>query len=101
MEPSEDAKRPERSLRVNVPEGVRIAPFIDAVLAGHNMFGFQLDFTQLIGVSTPPEANGGQVEDHQVVARVRIPPRLMPQLLETIATQMDKYEATFGSIPRV
>ena len=64
----------------------------------------QTDFTLDFVVNLPPElkmgADGGQqlLSPQQVVARVKVPPPLVFQLMRNLSTNLDRYEGQYGAI---
>lgn len=64
----------------------------------------QTDFTLDFVVNLPPEV-GQDPEGHQlllspqeVVARVKLPPPLVFQVMRNLSTNLDRYEQQYGSI---
>jgi hypothetical protein len=70
-----------------VPEKVARGVFSTGVLVLHGATEFVLDF--LLRMNQP----------HQVVARVVLPLNLMPQFIEALKVNLDKYRQTFGAPP--
>lgn len=64
----------------------------------------QTDFTLDFVVNLPPELKMGPdgsqqlVSPQQVVARVKVPPPLVFQLMRNLSTNLDRYEAQYGAI---
>lgn len=64
----------------------------------------QTDFTLDFVVNLPPEVgqdpNGAQVllSPQQVVARVKLPPPLVFQVMRNLSTNLDRYEQQYGKV---
>lgn len=64
----------------------------------------QTDFTLDFVVNLPPEVTqdptGGQVvvSPQEVVARIKVPPPLVFQLMRNLSTNLDRYESQYGAI---
>jgi hypothetical protein len=75
------------NISARVPEKVARGVFSTGVLILQGGTEFVLDF--LLRMNQP----------HQVVARVYVPFALVPQLIEMLKGNLEKYKATFGTLP--
>jgi hypothetical protein len=82
---SQDFKLANVSARV--PEKVARGVFSTGVLVLQGASEFTLDF--VLRMNQP----------HQLVARVFLPLTLVPQLIESLKVNLDRYRQTFGSLP--
>ncbi len=75
------------NIGARVPEKVARGVFSTGVLVLHGATEFVLDF--ILRMNQP----------HQVVARVVLPLNLVPQLIEAMKINLEKYRQTFGAPP--
>jgi hypothetical protein len=72
---------------------------------GMGVWSTQTEVTLDFFVNLPPEQGAGQTGDpvilapQEVVARVKMPPSLLFQVMRNLAAAQDQYEAQFGAIP--
>ena len=74
--------------------------YANSMFIWHTANEFTLDF--LVNAQVPQQAPGQNVIEapQKLVARVRIPPGLIFDVLQTVNENMTNYEATFGPIHR-
>ena len=91
---------PELSLQV--PDNMAAGVYSNVVRVWHTGYEFTLDFavTQPVKSATFDDRPGMQVVPARVVARVKIPPALMFELMQALSTNERLYEEKFGSIER-
>ncbi|MDQ6615213.1 MAG: DUF3467 domain-containing protein [Actinomycetota bacterium] len=86
--------------QVRTPEKWNTGAYANGVGVWFTQTDFTLDFV----VNLPPEvsqgADGGQlvVSPQEVVARVKVPPPLVFQLMRNLSTNLDRYEQQYGAI---
>ncbi len=86
--------------QVRTPEKWNTGVYANGVGVWFTQTDFTLDFV----VNLPPEvsqgAEGNQVfvSPQQVVARVKVPPPLVFQLMRNLSTNLDRYELQYGAI---
>ena len=89
-------------LQFYVPPEQEAGVYAHAYAIWHTAYDFILDFavTQLAQATDPEDPDAGHVVPARVVARVRIPPGLVFDLIQTINERMTQYEAEWGEIAR-
>ena len=92
----EDA--PQQSFEFRVPEDLAAGAYANVVGVWHTPHEFTIDFS----VTQPPTQtpDGGVKVPCEVVARVKIAPTLVFDLLRTLNENMTRYEAALGEIRR-
>lgn len=86
--------------QVRTPEKWNTGVYANGVGVWFTQTDFTLDFV----VNLPPEvgsdADGNQMvlSPQQVVARVKLPPPLVFQVMRNLSTNLDRYEQQYGSI---
>jgi hypothetical protein len=86
--------------QVRTPEKWNTGVYANGVGVWFTQTDFTLDFV----VNLPPEVSqdptGSQVvvSPQEVVARVKVPPPLVFQLMRNLSTNLDRYEVQYGSI---
>jgi hypothetical protein len=86
--------------QVRTPENWTTGVYANGVGVWFTQTDFTLDFV----VNLPPEVgqdpDGHQVvvSPQQVVARVKLPPPLVFQVMRNLSTNLDRYEQQYGSI---
>lgn len=83
--------------RIDVPPGMLGGVYANVVLAWHTAHEFTLDF----GSTLPAEVKDDLVTvPAHVVARVKLPPTVLFDVLRTLNENMTLYEKAFGEIKR-
>jgi hypothetical protein len=86
--------------QVRTPEKWNTGVYANGVGVWFTQTDFTLDFV----VNLPPEAGQGPagvpvyVSPQEVVARIKVPPPLVFQLMRNLSTNLDRYETQYGSI---
>jgi hypothetical protein len=86
--------------QVRTPEKWNTGVYANGVGVWFTQTDFTLDFV----VNLPPEVNqdpeGHQVvvSPQEVVARIKVPPPLVFQLMRNLSTNLDRYEVQYGAI---
>jgi len=81
---------------IEVPEPRADGVYANFLTAWHTSHEFTFDFS----VTEPPRQVGDDlVVPVRVVARVKIPPTLVFDLIQTINNNLSRYEARYGKIP--
>jgi Protein of unknown function (DUF3467) len=99
MEQPGPGKRPA-NFSVQVPpdlEGGTYANFLGVWHTGHE---FTLDFAVTQPPVVPEDENEPVTVPSRVVARVKIPPTLIFDIMRALSENMTTYESTFGEIQR-
>jgi hypothetical protein len=93
---------PERSatFEIRVPPELEAGAYSNFLSVWHTPSEFTLDFavTQPVELVEPNNPNSSVRVPCRVVARVKIPPRLIFSILQSLNENMTKYEASFGEI---
>src|SRR5881398_747620 len=89
-----DQQPDQQELQINVPDDLAAGVYSNMVLVWHTAYEFTLDFAAI----EPSDSNRVPC---RVVARVRIPPTVIFDLMRALNENMAKYEASFGEIKRV
>lgn len=94
-----DPVAPRPHLRT--PEGWTAGVYANGVGVWFSQNEFTLDFVVNLPNEQVTDAAGHQVVigPHEVVARVKIPPRLAFEVLKQLNAGLGRYEATHGKIP--
>jgi hypothetical protein len=82
----------EQRLQINLPSEQNAGVFADFVRAWHTNDAFVLDFASLIQPPRTDEPGGPVVLDASVVARVRIPPAQVFELMKALEQQLSSWE---------
>ncbi len=82
-------------IRVVVDDERKHGTYANFVVVQHTAHEFTLDFCQLL-----PSGEQGRV-NADVVARVKLAPTMVGQVMRSLANAQSKYEDKFGSIPAV
>lgn len=86
--------------QVRTPEKWNTGVYANGVGVWFTQTDFTLDFV----VNLPPEVNQGPngvqvvVSPQEVVARIKVPPPLVFQLMRNLSTNLDRYELQYGPI---
>jgi hypothetical protein len=87
-------------LSFHVPDDLQAGRYANILGVWHSPHEFTLDFS-VSGVSTPPDDPDGQPTiPCEVVARIKVAPTLVFELLKALNENMGRYEAQFGEIRR-
>ncbi len=87
-------------MNVEVPQELSAGAYANVVGIWHTEHEFTLDFAVMMP-TTPPLAPGEPATmPCQVVARVKIAPTLVFDVLRALNENMTKYETTYGEIRR-
>jgi uncharacterized protein DUF3467 len=80
----------------------RRARYAHTVAVWHTAYDFTIDFavTQLVQPSDPTDPDSQMIVPARVVARVRIPPTLVFDVIRAINERMTLYEEEWGEIAR-
>ncbi len=86
---------------VEIPDDVVNGHYADLASLWHTRDVFVLDFAALKGAPQRAEHEGAAVLHHQtrVVARVRIPPAQVFELMKALESQLSAWEAETGRRP--
>jgi hypothetical protein len=82
---TQEVRYPHISARV--PDKVVRGVFSNGVLVLQGAYEFALDFTQRIA------------KPHQIVARVVLPPAVVPSMIAALSENLNRYTSTFGPVP--
>lgn len=87
------------NFELQVPEDLEPGAYANFLSVWHTPFEFTLDFAvlQMPQLEGPEEANGVTVPA-RVVARVKIPPGMIFNVLQALNENMANYEKAFGAI---
>jgi hypothetical protein len=96
------AQEPSVRFEMSIPEGDLGGVYSNFLGVWHTPHEFTLDFavTQQTVADTDDDGNPVMRVPCQVVARVRVPPTVVFDLLRTINENLSTYEANFGAIQR-
>jgi hypothetical protein len=95
------AEMPESQVpQVRTPEKWNTGVYANGVGVWFTQTDFTLDFVVNLPpeVSQDPTGNQVVVSPQQVVARVKVPPPLVFQLMRNLSTNLDRYELQYGAI---
>jgi hypothetical protein len=84
---------------LNVPEDLQAGRYANIVSVWHTPHEFTLDFS-VSGQVVAPEPGEAPIIPCDVVARIKIAPSLIFDLLQALNTNMTRYEERFGEIQR-
>ena len=89
-------------LRFFTEPGAEAGVYAHTVAVWHTAYDFTLDFavTELMQPSNPADPESPPEVPARIVARVRIPPTLVFDLIRTINARMAAYEKEWGEIQR-
>jgi hypothetical protein len=87
----------DNQIRVSVPEDVVAGYYANVVGVWHTAHEFAIDFCVVQPFVESPEDG---VTDARVVARVRVPPTIVFDLLRSINENLAEYEHRYGHIRR-
>ncbi|HEY6015820.1 MAG TPA: DUF3467 domain-containing protein [Gaiellaceae bacterium] len=88
---------PERRLEVDLPDELVPGVYANAAGVWHTPYEFTVDFLSLL--LRDPEAP--DVVPCRVVARIKLPPTVIFDLIRALNANMTVYEARFGEIHRI
>ena len=94
-EPEEDETT---QLEIRVPSDFEVGDYANMVGVWHTGHEFTLDFSVTLPTAEGPE--GSTIVPCQVVARLKIAPSLIFDLMRALNENMTSYEAKFGEIRR-
>jgi hypothetical protein len=86
------------SIEVRVPPELESGSYANIVGVWHTPHEFTLDFS--VSLPPAPAEGDGTVLPCQVVARIKVAPSLIFDLMRTLNENMTNYEASFGEIRR-
>ncbi len=86
--------------QVRTPEKWNTGVYANGVGVWFTQTDFTLDFVVNLPpeVGTDPDGNQMLLSPQQVVARVKLPPPLVFQVMRNLSTNLDRYEQQYGSI---
>jgi len=86
--------------QVRTPEKWNTGVYANGVGVWFTQTDFTLDFLVNLPpeVSLDPEGKQVFVSPQEVVARIKVPPPLVFQLMRNLSTNLDRYEAQYGAI---
>ena len=86
--------------QVRTPEKWNTGVYANGVGVWFTQTDFTLDFVVNLPpeVSVDPTGNQLVVSPQQVVARIKVPPPLVFQLMRNLSTNLDRYEVQYGAI---
>ncbi len=86
--------------QVRTPEKWHTGVYANGVGVWFTQTDFTLDFVVNLPpeVGQDPEGNQLLVSPQQVVARVKLPPPLVFQVMRNLSTNLDRYEQQYGAI---
>ncbi len=98
---SEPSGMPEHRMEIVMPEANIPGVHADLVGVWHTRDSFVLDFSAIVEPPRVEQAPVGQVivERAQVVARVRIPPSQVFEIMKALEQQLSLWERETGSGP--
>jgi hypothetical protein len=99
MPPSEPPEEPELQILVNCPAELEAGVYSNMLSVWHSAYEFTLDFAVTLPARSG-ETEGSAEIPCKVVARVKIPPTMIFNVLQALNQNMDHYEARFGAIQR-
>lgn len=82
-------------IRVVVDDDLKHGAYANFSVIQHTAHEFTLDFCQMMPSSEPGQVNA------EVVARVKLAPTMVAQVMRSLANAQSKYEDKFGSIRAV
>ena len=82
----------------NVPDELTTGQYSNLLAIWHTAHEFTLDFA--VTMPTQPGESGSPVVPSEVVARIKIAPSVIFDVLRALNENMTRYEATYGEIPR-
>jgi hypothetical protein len=87
--------------QIRTPEKWTAGAYANGIGVWYTQTEFTLDFFVNLPpeVGTDPDGNQVVLAPQQVVARLKLPPSLIFQLMRNLSTNMDQYEQQHGSIP--
>jgi hypothetical protein len=94
-QPNPESNQPRRKIRITASDDIKHGAYANFVAVQHGPHEFTLDF----GQAMPGSADGDVTID--VVARVKVAPTLIGQLMRSLANAQSKYEDKFGSIKAI
>jgi hypothetical protein len=83
----------EQAIQINVPPEELLGRYANMLTVWHTPHEFTLDFSTV-------NPHGGSLQA-QVVARIRIAPTLVFDIMRALNDHMTRYEAVFGEIKRL
>lgn len=82
-------------IRVVVGDDLKHGTYANFTVVQHTAHEFTLDFCQML-----PSGEAGKV-NADVVARVKVAPTMVGQIMRSLANAQSKYEEKFGSIKAI
>lgn len=89
---SDQPQQPRRKIRVTAGDDIKHGAYANTVTVHHGPHEFTLDFGQAMPSNDPDQIT------IDVVARVKVAPTLIGQIMRTLANAQSKYEDKYGSI---
>lgn len=86
------APRQQPQIRVVVSDDLKHGEYANFAVVQHTAHEFTLDFCQTMPSGEPGKVNA------EVVARIKIAPTMVGQVMRSLANAQSKYEGKFGSI---
>lgn len=83
-----------------VPPELESGVYANALSVWHTVSEFTLDFGSLVRSGDPDDSGASALVRTRVVARVKIPPILIFDVMQVLNESMTDYEAVFGEIRR-
>lgn len=91
-------EQPDVSLELVVPPEEEAGRYSNLLSVWHTQHEFTLDFAVLPQPTVVEEGTTEVQVQAQVVARLRIPPTLLFSILQTLNTNLSRYEENFGEV---
>jgi hypothetical protein len=91
---------PQPVPQIRTPEDLSVGTYANGVGVWFSQTEFTIDFVAALPLEPGQDQNGEPVlvAPQQVVARLKLPPPLIFQIMQNLADSMDKYEKQFGAI---
>jgi len=89
----QSASQPQ--IRVVVGDDLKHGAYANFTVVQHTAHEFTLDFCQML-----PSGEAGKI-NADVVARVKVAPTMVGQIMRSLANAQSKYEEKFGSIKAI
>ena len=92
----------ETRFAISVPPDLEAGVYANFLSIWHTAYEFTLDFgsTQPARHGDPDDPDAPIVVPSRVVARIKIPPTLIFDILQVVNDNMTRYESVFGEIRR-
>jgi hypothetical protein len=91
-------EQPDVSLELVVPPEEEAGRYSNLLSVWHTQHEFTLDFAVLPQPTVVEEGTTEVQVQAQVVARLKIPPTLLFSILQTLNTNLSRYEENFGEV---